>query len=107
MMKGVKLNDEPDFMKVVIPQRFDRIIANPPFSKNQDIDHVKKMYKLLRKGGRLVSVMSNHWNVSSNKKETEFKEWLDKVESEVYDIPSGTFKKSGTLVGGKIVVINK
>ena len=29
---------------------YDRIIANPPFSKNQDIDHVLKMYDRLADG---------------------------------------------------------
>ena len=53
----------------------DKIIANPPFSKNQDLTHVLKMYDSLSSGGRLVSVMSNHWRTSTNKKEVEFKNW--------------------------------
>jgi len=43
----------------------------------------------------------------SQKKQVEFKEWLDEVEAEVIDIEKGSFKESGTMVGGKIVVINK
>jgi len=86
---------------------FDRIIANPPFSKNQDIQHVKKMYTHLNPGGRLVSIMSKHWQFSSNKKEVEFREWLDYVGAEVEEIESGEFKKSGTSIATCIVIIDK
>jgi phospholipid N-methyltransferase len=86
---------------------YDRIIANPPFSCNQDIDHIKKMYDCLKKGGRLVSIASSHWQISSNRKETEFKNWLDSVEAEIIPIPKGAFKESGTEIGGVIIIINK
>ena len=86
---------------------FDKIIANPPFSKNQDIDHVMKMYEKLRHGGRIVSITSKHWEISNNKKEREFKNWLESVNAEIYDIENGSFKDSGTMVGGFIIVINK
>ena len=39
--------------------KYDRIIANPPFTKNQDIDHVMQMWNFLKPGGRIVSIMSN------------------------------------------------
>lgn len=86
---------------------FDRIIANPPFSKNQDIDHIYKMYECLKSGGRLVSIASKHWQLSGNKKETEFREWLEKVGAEVHEIPLGAFKESGTNVASVIIVIDK
>ena len=87
--------------------KFDRIIANPPFSKNQDIDHVMKMYSDLKPNGRLVSITSKHWKLSKNKKETEFREWLDKLEADVIEIEEGSFKENGTTVGGYILVIDK
>ncbi len=34
-------------------------------------------------------------------------DWLYEVGAEVIDIPRGEFKESGTMVGGKIIVINK
>lgn len=88
-------------------EQYDCIIANPPFSKNQDIDHVKHMYDRLNDGGRLVSITSTHWVDSSNKKETAFREWLDEVGAQIHTIEAGAFKASGTQVGGKIIVINK
>jgi len=98
-----------DFLK--IPKQYegyyDRIIANPPFSKNQDIDHVMKMYSLLKKGGMLVSITSKHWETSNNRKEKEFRDWLVNVTAYAETIPAGEFKESGTEVGGKILIINK
>jgi len=87
--------------------RYDTIIANPPFSKNQDIDHVYKMFKCLSEGGRLVSIVSNHWKLSTNRKETEFREWLHYSNANEYEIEPGTFKESGTMIGGTILVIDK
>lgn len=88
-------------------QKFDRIIANPPFAKNQDIDHIYKMFESLNEGGRIVTVASKHWQLSGNKKETRFREWLEEIEAEVYDLDAGVFKKSGTMVGTTVLVIDK
>jgi hypothetical protein len=86
---------------------YSKIIANPPFTKNQDIDHLKEMYKCLSRGGRLVCITSESWINGSQKKQVDFKNWLYEVNAEIIDIEKGSFKESGTMVGGKIVIINK
>ena len=86
---------------------WDRIIANPPFSKNQDIHHVYKMYADLKPGGRLVSVVSKHWQNCDNKLETEFRNWLTEVDAETHEIEAGAFKESGTMISSIIIVVNK
>jgi hypothetical protein len=98
-----------DFFKIKEYDRveYDRIIANPPFSKNQDIDHIVKMYDVLAEGGRLVSIASKHWQLSSNKKEIQFREWLKSLGAEVIDIEAGAFKDSGTMISSCIIVIDK
>jgi len=101
-----KLHGGGDFMKSG-KGVYDRIIANPPFSKNQDIDHVRKMYEMLDGGGRIVSIMSSHWTFAGGRKEAEFRMWLNDIGAEILDIEPGRFKESGTMVGGKIVIINK
>lgn len=88
-------------------RKFDRIIANPPFTKNQDIEHIYKMYDSLNVGGRLVSIASKHWELSSNKKETEFRAWLEGVGAEIYPIQKGAFKESGTMVESCVIVVTK
>lgn len=73
-------------------KRYDRIIANPPFSKNRDIIHILEMYNRLNNNGILVSLASKHWLFSSNKKETEFRNWLGQVNAYTEDEPKNTFK---------------
>jgi len=86
---------------------FDRIVANPPFSKNQDIDHIAEMYARLKKGGKLVSICSKHFQHSTNKKEIAFKRFLDKVGADIEEVPAGAFKESGTTIATCIIIINK
>jgi Dimethyladenosine transferase (rRNA methylation) len=97
-----------DFLKIDTEQfEFDRIIANPPFSKNQDIDHIYKMYECLKPGGRIVTIASKHWQHSTNKKEIAFKAWLKKLGADIEEVPAGAFKESGTTIATCIIIINK
>jgi hypothetical protein len=86
---------------------YSKIIANPPFTKNQDIDHLKEMYKCLSEGGKLVCITSESWVTGNQKKQVDFREWLVSVKANIIDNDKGTFKESGTMVGGKIIIINK
>jgi type I restriction-modification system DNA methylase subunit len=97
-----------DFLQLSEEDKYDRIIANPPFAKNQDIEHVLKMYNHLNPGGRIVSIMSNHWRTSKNKLETSFRSFLEKVGGVVIEnVAQGAFKESGTNISSCIVVIDK
>lgn len=96
-----------DFLAQVFEAPFDIIVANPPFSKNQDVDHVLKMYEVLKPGGTLVSIMSKSWTFGSQKKQISFRNFLDEVEAETYDVDAGEFKASGTNVSAVIVKIRK
>jgi predicted RNA methylase len=86
---------------------YDKIIANPPFNKNQDINHIEKMYELLNNKGVLVSVASLHWKISNNRKETYFREWLKNVNAEIIELDEGAFKKSGTNIKACIIKIKR
>lgn len=93
-----------DFLSV--DEDLDRIVMNPPFSNQQDIDHVNHAYKLLRKGGRLVSVMSPGFTFRTNSKSIAFNKLVS--ESGWYeDLPDGAFEESGTNVKTVLVVLNK
>ena len=105
-MDYVLLHHEPDFLKAPLA-KFNYIIANPPFSKNQDIDHIRKMYNHLEPEGRMISIASAHWKLSQNKKETEFREWLEEKGADIEPIKPGSFKDSGTMIGGFIITIDK
>ncbi len=86
---------------------FDRIIANPPFSKNKDCVHIMKMYPLLIPGGRLVSFASKHWISTMKNAESAFREWTVKVDAKIIPVPAGSFKKNGTSFATCIIVIDK
>ena len=86
---------------------YTKIIANPPFSGNQDIAHVKLMYERLEQGGTLAAITSQHWKFASEKKCIDFRNWLKEVHGEVFEISAGEFKESGTSISTMAVVIKK
>ena len=86
---------------------YDRILMNPPFERQQDIDHVRKAYSLLAPGGILVSVMSPSSEFRSDCKSTEFRAWLDKLNATCENLPAGSFKASGTGVSTRLLTIKR
>lgn len=86
---------------------FHRIIANPPFSSNQDIDHINLMYDLCAPGGRIVTLASKHWQFASDNKSKLFRIHLKNIRAEVEQIPAGTFQESGTNIETVLITINK
>lgn len=106
--KGYKLVGK-DFLKYRKKKPlYDRIAMNPPFSRQQDIDHVRHAYKFLKPGGRLASVMAGGTEFRENRKNTEFLEWASqKPGFEILQLPEGSFKESGTGVNTIILTIQK
>lgn len=96
-----------DFTQAEHPSEYDLIVANPPFSKNQDIMHVMQMYQDLKPGGTVAAITSRHWQQASEKVCKDFRAFLEEVSAQVYEIEEGAFKKSGTGVGTIAIVINK
>lgn len=96
-----------DFCQEDNPLGYDRIIANPPFSGNQDIQHVKQMYAWLNPGGTMAAITSTHWVLGQEKACIDFREWLKKVDAHTYEIGEGQFASSGTKVNTMAIVITK
>lgn len=94
-----------DFLNV--NGRFDIIIANPPFSKNQDIDHILKMWELLNVNGKLVTIASKHWQFANDSKSKDFRNWIKNINAFTYDIDAGEFKESGTNISTCIITAIK
>lgn len=97
---------EQDFLTFDTTETYSKVIMNPPFSRQQDIDHVLHAWECLKPGGILVSIMSEGTFFRQNKKSVVFRELLDEVG---YSIPldEGAFKSSGTNVRTRIVVMTK
>jgi len=100
---------EGDFLKLAKTMygQYDRVIANPPFSKNQDIDHIIQMYLCCKKGGRIVTISGKHWQHAKEKKCQQFREWLQEIGAEIIEVAAGEFKESGTTIPTCIIIINK
>jgi hypothetical protein len=98
-----------DFLTVTPEQTglFDKIIANPPFTKNADINHVSHMFHFLKDEGKLASVMSNSWRNSSYKVAEQFRNWLIHLDAKVVDIEAGEFKSSGTNIATCKIIFTK
>jgi hypothetical protein len=88
-------------------EKFDRIIANPPFKNNQDIDHLKHMYNSLKKNGIVVCITSTQWVYGKQTKQIQFRNWLNQINAEIIDVEEGAFKTSGTNIPTKIIKIKK
>lgn len=83
--------------------KFDKIIANPPFSKSQDVKHILHMYELLNEWWRIVSVASS----SIQTREGKLYDELRALNPQFIELPEWSFKESDTMVNTVIVVINK
>lgn len=88
--------------------RFDRIIANPSFQKQADLDHVRHAFGMLKPGGRLISIMAGSVKWRDNAKTKAFREeMLEPHGSIVEELPRGTFAESGTDVNAVIVQLER
>lgn len=98
-----------DFLEILKENygEYSKIIQNPPFTKQQDVDHILHAYSLLEEGGILVSVVSESPFFRENKKSVDFRKFLKEVNAEVITNPEGTFKDSGTMVKTRLIKIVK
>lgn len=96
-----------DFLQFYPDRLYDVIIANPPFTKNADIDHIYKMYECVKPGGRIVTVASPSWTFGSQKKQVKFRQWLKDLGAEIQQLDEGTFKDSGTSIKAMLLIIDK
>jgi len=99
------IGDPVDFLQIEPNPIYDRIVMNPPFGRQADIKHVTHALKFLKPGGRLVSVMSSSVTFRNNKLTAEFRETIESRGGHIEELPSGSFKESGTMVNTVIVVI--
>lgn len=95
-----------DFLKECYA-KYQRIIANPPFSNNQDIQHTYAMFEHLEIGGEMSVITSQHWKIATDSICSNFRKWLKDNKALIEDIPEGAFKESGTQVKTTLIFIKK
>ena len=103
---GVSYRDFLDVTKKEIGA-INRVVMNPPFTRHQDIDHVRHAYDLLDAGGILVAIMCESTFFRTDKKSVEFRDFLDSVYAQTIKLEPGAFRESGTDVATRIVKIRK
>ena len=106
---GFKVLPEIDFLAVKANGVYDAVVANPPFSKQQDVDHVSHMLDMVKPGGVVVAVMSAGVEFRDNKKTNMFREKLNSMcgSHEIVNLPDGAFKASGTMVSTVLLVAER
>lgn len=92
-----------DFLSVTAAdlekEPYERIVMNPPFTKNQDIAHVRHALNWLAPDGILVAIMLN------NQTRKGFMGLVAEYDPEIQELERGAFKESGTEISTIIVKI--
>lgn len=98
-----------DFLQIEPTSKpvFDRVVMNPPFAKQADIDHVLHAWKFLKPGGRLVAIMSASVMFRENAKTKAFRYFVHEQGGAIDKLPDGSFAESGTGVNTCLVVIDR
>lgn len=99
--------EQADFLTVEPTQQFDRVILNPPFEKQADIDHVMHAFRFLKPGGTLAAIMSIAVTFRSNSKTTQFRAFLDSMGAKILVNDKDAFKESGTAAQTVSIVFPK
>lgn len=95
-----------------LSNRYDAIVMNPPFGKNGKtaIEHLAKAFYQLNANGRVVAIIPD-----GPATQKYFNEWINDEDIQKYraqvkaeiKLPGVTFKRAGTNVNTKIVVIDR
>ncbi|WP_036489134.1 methyltransferase [Myxosarcina sp. GI1] len=67
-----------DFLSSTPQPVYDRIIANPPFSRSDVANHTQHAYQFLKSGGKLVT-LAHHYQLKPSSSDRRFFSWLDWV----------------------------
>lgn len=86
---------------------YDRIVMNPPFDRERDIDHVNHALRFLAPGGKLVSIMSAGTEFRQTRKAVAFRELIAQMGGEFRDLPAGSFASVGTYVNTLVLTVTK
>lgn len=89
-LKGFNLVGS-DFLELTPNASYDRIVMNPPFENGKDAEHIRHAFKFLAPGGRLVAIASEGLFFRSDRKSSEFRQWIEDINASAEKIESGAF----------------
>lgn len=87
--------------------KFERVVMNPPFSRQQDIAHVLAAFECLVPGGKLVSVMAAGVWFRTDRRTREFNEFVKANRGMIEKLPDQSFSDSGTNVNTVLVTLER
>jgi type I restriction-modification system DNA methylase subunit len=96
-----------DFLSYNWPDKFDRVLMNPPFAKQADLLHVNHALTLLKPGGRLVSIMAAGVTFRTNRLTSSFRQFLTDHNGTIEALPENSFAESGTGINTVMVTLDK
>ncbi|MDR6954170.1 hypothetical protein J2X65_003538 [Ancylobacter sp. 3268] len=86
---------------------YDRVVMNPPFDRERDIDHVMHALDFLKPDGCLIAVMSAGTEFRETRKSIAFRALMEKMKAVWDDLPAGSFAEAGTYVNTMILRVWK
>lgn len=107
--KGYNLVGDDFLTTKLEEEKYDFIVANPPFNNGQDMVHIKRMYDICANHGTIISFLSNSWKENDNSSTTEFKRWLkeDVVHYDHHPVSRKYFRGNKSSADCTVMLINK
>ncbi|WP_187967903.1 DUF4942 domain-containing protein [Aquibium microcysteis] len=96
-----------DFLQVRPDPIYDRVVMNPPFDRERDIDHVMHALRFLKDDGCLVAIMSAGTEFRETRKSIAFRGLMAKMNAVWEDLPPASFAEVGTYVNTLIMRVWK
>jgi len=86
--------------------RYDRVVMNPPFARQADIQHVRHALTFLKPGGRLVAVMAAGVEFRLDRNAQFLRAVVGYSGGSIERLPERSFRESGTDVNTCLVTIH-
>lgn len=77
---------------------FDRIVMNPPFSRDQDARHVCHAFTFLKPGGKLVAIVGSYALNGKTEERRKLQDLMRQHGRIIRELPPGTFENNARAV---------
>lgn len=88
-------------------RRYDRVLMNPPFTRQRDIDHLMHAWEFVKPlGGRLVGIASSSITFRKTSKAIVLRDLIARTGRWIEN-PPDSFKASGTMVNTVTIILGE
>ena len=93
-----------NFLTITPSPRFSHVLMNPPFYGTHWMEHVYKAWEFIVPGGTLRAILPASAEVDEDREHLAFRRWVESQVKDKWmrryfrDLPSGSFKSSGTNI---------